>query len=311
MPKKKQSRKTGRISSKLIISLVAVAVVLFAVSGGLYWYKQVYQAPEQVFWGMLDNNLSTSSVTRHITQTPEQTGGSSVDQYTRLQMGSQNATKSAVTLSQGDGSSQSIVKSESIGTQSNDYSRYLSVQTEQKGSNGQPLDFSSILGIWGKTDDAEAGAAPQVSYYRQAYLGSVVPFAQLPAQARGDVVQNLRDSNVYEVDYSNVRHEQREGQSVLSFPVKISPKSYVEQLVKILGYTGLDASGLDPSVYANARQIEATFYINPVSRQLVSVVYSGGQEETYSSYGLILPIDLPKDTIPFSELQQRIQSIQQ
>lgn len=310
MPKSKTAPNPF-LSSKFIVSIVVLGLAAMLVGAGYYWFKQVHQNPENVFWGMLENNLSTSSVTRSITQTPEQTGGSTIDQLTRLQFGAQNATQSQTMITQGEGETQSVVKSENIGTQDNDYSRYVFVQTQDTNAAGQPLDFSSIINVWGKTDDAEADQSAPVNYFRQAYLGSIVPFAQLPAEARHDIIQILQQSEVYEVDYANVRREEKNGQPVLVYTTKINPKNYVAALVKIMGYTGLSAEGLDPEAYANAQPIAAELSINPQSRQLVEIKYQGGQEEHYSSYGLIVPVDVPQDTIPFAELQQKIQAIQQ
>src|SRR3990167_3583794 len=117
----------------------------------------------RTFWGMINNNLSTASITEHITQSGQ---GQSVDQYMQKQFGSQKASHSVIVLKQtgGRAESSSTVKSETINTPTTDYSRYLQVNSQQKTASGKPIDSSKILGVWAKTDNPNNQSSISQSY---------------------------------------------------------------------------------------------------------------------------------------------------
>src|SRR3990167_11352258 len=115
--------------------LVFLGVALLLLAAFLWWTK-VFNSPQNVFWGMLDNSLSTSSITRYVS---ENAGDSSTERYMRLQTGSTNAAQSLELTKQGS----TIVTKETIGTPTVDYVRYARIQTDQKSANGKPVDYKS------------------------------------------------------------------------------------------------------------------------------------------------------------------------
>src|SRR3989338_10533698 len=69
--------------------LTIIGAILLAIAG-FFWWTNVFNNPENVFFGMLDNSLATSSVTR---QVKEESAGGSVERFTRLQTGITNAAE--------------------------------------------------------------------------------------------------------------------------------------------------------------------------------------------------------------------------
>lgn len=302
--------KTGKLTRRQTNAVVIVAGIVILAIGGWLWWQNIYSTPERVFWGTISNNLVTTGVTKHILPS-SQGSGTTVDQYTRLSFGAQNMVRSQSILTQVGDTSKSTVVTETAGTVDNDYARYLSIKTDQKGANGKPLDFTKIQGIWGKSADATAGQPSSASYFREAILG-LVPFAHFDATTRSQVIGYMHTNDVYNVDFSKTQKTKQNGKSAYVYTVNIMPKAYAALLVDLNKRLGLGPlNGLDPSSYEGAAPIKTEFTIDKNARQLISVKYlSNNQEEDYSGYGLSVPFTLPTQTVPISELQNRIQSIQ-
>lgn len=261
-------------------------------------------SPRHVFLTMLDNNLATESITRH---TVQRANGQVVDQYIQLQFGRTNASRSLVTVKQPEEGGESVVKSETIGTPQNDFSRYVSIKTTQKNSQGQPIDTSKVTGVWGKTDDSKDGERANTQYFQQGALG-IVPFANLTSEQRQKLVNLMRDKKVYDVDFSKVKSVKEKGKSAFVYNVNISPKSYMIMIKQFTKYLGLSDMGLDPSQYENSPPLKTEFTVDKLSRNLIKIHYTdSSQDETFSSYGLEQPISLPTKTISITELQKRVQ----
>jgi len=297
------------ISTQRNVVLVATGIIILTI-GIWLWWQNIYSTPGRVFWATINNNLVTTGVTKHVLPT-SQDSTTSVDQYTRLSFGAQNLVRSQSTLTQESDASKSTVVTETVGTVNNDYARYISIKTDQKNANGKPLDFTKIQGIWGKSQDTAAGQPSSASYFRQAVLG-LVPFAHFDSTTRSQVLDYMHTNDVYNVDFSKTQKTTQNGKSAYVYTVNIMPKAYATLLVNLNKRLGLGPlEGLDPTSYDGAPPIKAVFTIDKNARQLISVKYlNNNQEEDYSDYGLNTPFNLPTQTIPISELQNRIQSIQ-
>jgi len=203
-----------------------------------------------------------------------------------------------------------MVKSESIGTISNDYSRYISIQSSEKDANGQPLDFSKITGVWGKS--ADSSDSSQTVYFRQSALNSVVPFGWLNSGARTSLIDLMQTKHVYNVSYDKVQKKKENGHQVFVYTVDINAQAYISMLQEYVKKLGLDVGQtLDPSTYEGIAPIRAEFSIDPVSRQLKKIHYdASNRDESFMSYGLSNPIAIPGQTIPIEELQNKLQTLQ-
>ncbi len=278
--------------------MFVAGALLFGVFSVL-WIQKVYTGPSRVFWGMIENNLSTSGVTR---RTVNEQGGQKTDQYTQLSFVDPVASHSYVDLVQGDGNNGTQVRTETIGTKDTDYSRYISIKTNQKSQDGKPLDFSKVQQVWGKSDQLGGG-----QYYRQAALGLVL-FANLDNATALEVSNKLRQQDVYTVDYSKAKSTKVNGKSVWTYAVKLDVAKYltvVKEYSKKLPLGNIDE--LDPEQYKSSPPIELSISVGKLSRQVVQIQTSDGQKEDYLSYGLKAPVELPEKTIPISDLQQRLQ----
>lgn len=267
------------------------------------WWKQVYNHPRRVFEGMLNNSLSLNSITR---STVSDGYGGKTEKIEQLSFVPDAAVRTWVAIDQPSETGSSKVKTETIGTRNQDFSRYLSIETSQKGENGKKLDYSSALNTWGRTS---GGTPPE--YYAQAILG-IVPFAQVPASQRTEAVKAFSDSKVYEVDYSKVEPKRINGKSALVIPVKVHLKQYLTLFKKIAKDSGLnDFEAVNPDEYADGEPVEVSLTIDKISRNLLAVSYAGepAQVESFSGHGQSLPIKAPEQTILLDQLQQKLQSI--
>ena len=116
-------------------------VVVFI--GGWFWWSHIFESPKAVFWGMFNNSMATSAVTRQVT---ESGSGQNLKETITLELGKNDIAISNAVLSENN----SVVSTETIGTPAVDYTRYTAIKTAVKPANGKPFNFSGIVGIWSK-----------------------------------------------------------------------------------------------------------------------------------------------------------------
>lgn len=303
MPVTKVTPNTKKTS--LIIIVISVAILILSV---WFWWSSVYLSSNNVFWGMIENNLVTNSVTRHIVQ---DLNGQKVDQFIRLQFGSVNASQSRVVLEQSDSNGKNIVKSETIGTPKNDFSRYIGINTTQKNSAGKPLDTKSIIGIWGKSADPKVGQEPAVQYFRQSIL-AIVPYGMFSQSQRDKLISQMQSKNVYDISSGSVKSQNQNGRAVFVYQIKLNPSAYVQLMQTYTSVLGLGDIGLDPSSYANSPPLKLELTVDKISRQVTKIDYpDSGQTESIVDQNIFQPITIPVQTIPIDDLQKRLQSLSQ
>ena len=277
LPKLKLSRK------KWLVLAGATAVLL----GGWFWYQKVCLNPYNVFWGTVDNNLSTTGLIRRTKQT---FNNQFIDTYFRLHLGSQNAVETLQTVTQNNNPNYLVVQ-RTIGTPTGDYSSYKTIKTGQNGK-----DYSSIEGLWSKASTSQ--------YFNRSIL-STLPMANLNSSYRRRLIKTMQDNNVFSIDYKNAARQS--GQYI--YDVKINARAYFEMYRQYLNIIGVDSTNLpDPDSYAATPPLELKIYIKPGARQLSQIHYvRSNQDEFYSGYGLNQAIGIPSQTISQEDLQQRIQ----
>lgn len=290
----------------VISALILTGLIVTAVSGWAWWHY-VRSNPQRVFGAMLENNLRTKGVSNRIEQ---RATGQSLDQTVQLTTGPAHGVHAETKLSQ-DGDNTSTVKTEIIGTPYEEFVRYTDIQTTQKREDGGELDFSGIKNIWGRTGpEAGAKSEPTGDLYNQSVL-DVVPFANIPAQARGQILALIREKNVYEVDYARMERTIRNGRPVYTYPVFLRPEPYVTMLKELGRNIGLtQLANVDPSVYKDSEKIQFIFEVDVWTRQLTKISYPGGaRTETLSAFGIKRSENLPQQSIPVGDLQSKLQSI--
>jgi hypothetical protein len=286
-------------ASTQTVRLVWLVGLIILVLGGWLWWDKVYNNPDHVFWSMINNSLVTNSVTRITRQSSD---GQSQDQYTRILFGSQNASRTLGIRQQDQGNTHNTVVQEVIGTPTTDYVGFPTVKTSSSGP-----DYSSIRGVWGKSN----GQSSDAQNFKQAIFGTV-PFAPLNPSQRAALINEMKVKNVYAGNFIKAAKQKQNGRSVFVYSLNINPTPYFEtmqQFGKILGLG--QVSGLDPAQYAGVGPLSVQFTVDVLSRQLTKIHYTTTeQDETYTSYGITAPIELPARTIPLNELQKRVESIQ-
>lgn len=293
-------------SGRRILTEVVIGLTILLLIGTVWaWWHFIYSNPQRVFTGMLENNLRTSSVTRLRVQ---QSGNQRLEQYVRLNTGADDIAQGRSTITQ-TGNVTAKVDTESIGTPTADYVRYTDIHTNQKDQNGKDLDFSKVLNIWGKSETSRDDTLGEL--YSESSLG-VVPFGNLTAAQRAELMHIIKDRNVYKADFANVKRGNVNGRPQYAYTVEVDPEGYVTMLKKFGEFMGLtQTQSLDPAEYKGAQALQFRITIDVWSRHLSSLSYqTSSRQEAYGGYGIVSHVALPQDTIPVDELQDRVQSIQ-
>lgn len=254
---------------------------------------------------MLENNLRTTSVTRTVRQDE---GQQLFDQRVRFQAGAQHVTEGSTQIEQ-TGEQSAKVLTENIGTPQTDYVRYGEIDTNQTNQAGQELDFSNVIGVWGRSPAGEPGQTTG-EQYNEIALGAV-PFGNLSASQRHDLIRFIIDNNVYEVDYGQVRRGSDGLRPEYTYQVTIQPQQYIALLKaygEVAGLTQL--RDVDPAAYQNSQPLRAEMTVDVWSQRLRRVTFENGREEAYSAYGLNRTVELPTEAVPVQELENRINNIQ-
>lgn len=284
--------------------IIWVGILLVLLLLGLNaWYRAIYADPRRVFAAMLDNSLRTGSVSKQIVQGDE---AQSLNQRVRVQTGEQHVAQSITELSQ-SGLANAQVVTESIGTPTADFVRYASIQTDQKSAGGNELDFSKVIGVWGK-----AGATGSTSgeLYNESVLG-VIPIGNLPADKRHKLVALAQELDVYKVEYANVVRGTKDGRPTYEYTVKVLPAAYVTLLKVYAEMSGLThLKNINPQSYESADPIEFKVVVDVMTRRLATINYANGRTENYVSYGSKPQVALPNDPVTIEELQLRLQDIE-
>lgn len=289
----------------LIAILCGVGLLVLAF---LVWWNFIYQSPRRVFEGMLENNLQVSSVTKHeyLSDTSQ-----TVDKYIRLQLGSVNASQNVQTTSLKQQAT--AVTTESVGTPTQEYVRYVKLTSNQKQANGRPIDFRNVLNVWGKVD-ATNQATPPVQFSQSLLdVGTVPapPIGNVTPEQKENITQFIRDQSVFMPDYATMQRTTFEGRRAYVYDVSVKLAPYVRMMQAFASDIGLhELDSLDPTSYQSAPPIKITLTVDTASHHLRQIAYKqSGFTETYSDYGLSAPITIPTKTIPASELQARLQKL--
>lgn len=294
------------------IYISIIAILLFA-SFGMLLVQDRQNNPEQVFYDMLANNLNSRGVSRTVTQN---SSSQSLVQTLQIQTGARNAVHGQTVLSQESGDEKTTILTESIATLTDDNSdtqefiRYTNIDTPELSSSGQSFDFSGIIGVWGQSDQDES-LKRGGELFGEATLG-IVPFAKLGSEQRKQIVNLIRELDVYAIDFTDVARAEASGRQVYVYQAQIKPERYVSMLQKFAAQIGMtQLESLEPKDFENNPPINVTFEVDIRSRQLRTVSFEDSdRSETYTAYGLIENVSAPSESIPTSELQQRLQSIQ-
>jgi hypothetical protein len=284
----------------LLVGAVMLAVVLFGVSGWVWWTR-VFTDETRVFNDMLNNSLSSSSVARSVEEKNQQSG---VDQNTYVSFRAPEVVSQTRTILSEKTMSRrtTTVTTETVGTAKTDYVRYVSAEGAEELSVAGNLD--KVIGVWGKREP-DTGLGESATFLNEAVF-SIVPFGNLTPDGRSELLNMILEKNVYDIKTGSKNFE--EGRYVYSYQVSLDPKAYVEILAKYVELTGIgDNSQLDAANYENSPPVILEMKVDILSRQLMSIQYlATGRTEKIVSRNLYRDVKTPSETIPFDELQSRL-----
>lgn len=286
-----------------------VGLLVVLILGGI-WLKVVYLNPQQVFWGMIRNSLSTQSVTTEISQG---SGGSAMRQLLQVDLGTTRLVRGYTDLKENS----SEVKTEMIGTPTADYSEYLSIKTNDKGTNGKSIDTSGILNIWAKSD-TQTGSQSSQHLFAQALLGVSlgdvpIPVGDLTPTEVSQLVTQMQQGDAYNVSFDSkgVSEAFKNGRLLYTYHLKVEPVSYLGAMKTFASDMGLsDLNSVNPNNYVETPALQVTLTVDAASRQLVAVNTGQGYVQSYEAYGVPVEATVPAHPISAAALAAKISKLQ-
>ena len=292
---------------KLAIKASILAGILL-ISSGYLAYTKLYLTNDRRFWMAIDNNLSTKSVVQEVSTGG--TGNRNVDK-TRFNFGVEATIDKISSISSKTATTDSNVGTHTVTTTKGQYVSYLNINTNEKKADGSDYNFDSIKGLWAKQPDATS--TEEADNLKLSFIQphvTLAPFGNLSAATRRSIVNDLKSSGAYVIDYANTHIQEVDGQKYIAYPVSVKLKKYVSILQKnfdALGYGTFPP--LDASKYAENSHYSATFFINPSDNSMHSIELEN-QTEVYTNYGVISKAPVPAEAITLDALQERLQKLQ-
>jgi len=288
-----------------VLRIVILIIIIAGVLVWLWWVK-VYESPTNVFWGMVKNNLNVSSVSENVT---EYNSGSTLNKTLQLELGGTNVAHSITTYTQSAG----IVKTEELSTPDAYYVRYSGISSTQKGKNGKPLNFSSLINKWGISSQPTKNLA-NLNYPFDLAIMNIFPIANMTPDQTNALVKYIKNSGVYKFTPSAVKKELLNRRKVYVYSVQLAEAPYILLAEKFYTELGLPTEKLDINDYTNLSPANFQVTVDASSHELTELVDATGQNKMiYSGYnvqGYQLQIPkLPSSTIPFAQLEQNLKNI--
>lgn len=284
---------------------VVAAIVIFAFSGWAWWHF-VRSNPQRTFNAALNNSLRTRGMSRIVDQA---NGSQDLEQKVQLSQGAQNVAQGQTTIQQSGDVSANIV-TQTIGTPYEDFVQYTKIETSQKSKDGKDLDFSELLGVWGKSTPTSGGQTTG-ELYNESVLG-VVPMANLSAKQRTALMDMIVEKKVYQIDLDKVGRGIENGRPVYTYDVTVAPEAYVGMLKEFAKSAGLtQLEGINPADYKDSQPLTFKLKVDVWAQNFTAVEYQdGARSERYGSWGVSRSVKIPTETVPVEDLQSRLQAVQ-
>lgn len=292
--------KINKKITSILLGVILAAVLILA--GWLAWSKIIID-PDRVLSDTLNNSLRTPSITREVVQDQGNSGVRQVS-YISFRQPDPNANTKTTIYQATNSNTTASVETETIGTNTSDYVRYTDIK-EAGGEDGTG-GLGDLIGKWAQRNKEDNSSVPgsNLTFFNEG-LFSIIPFGNLDKASRETLLGFINDKNLY--NYTSAEKKFEDGRLVYEYNFSINPADLVDILRRYMELTGNgDSSQLDPSEYASSPPIQIQITVDVLSRQVVSIKYPQGRIENYSGYGLYRPVDIPTETIPIEQLQQRI-----
>ena len=293
----------AKINKKVSVVVFGVILAAGLIAAGWLTWSKVIADPDRVLSDALDNSLKTPSITREVAQNQGSSGVSQVS-YISFRQPDPNANTKTTIYQATNNNTTASVQTETIGTNTSDYVRYTAIK-EAGGEDGTG-GLGDLIGTWAKRSDSSDSSMPGegLTFFNEG-LFSIIPFGNLDKQARETLLGLMNEKNLYK--YTSAEKKFENNRLVYVYSLNINPTDLVEVLRSYMQLSGNgDAAQLDPAEYEGAPPIAIRATVDVLSRQVVSIEYPQGRLENYSGYGLYRPVNLPTETIPIEQLQQRV-----
>lgn len=241
--------------------------------------------------------------------TTNEQGQATIEQHLQYSLGAQNRAFANTTLTQ-DGA---VVKTETIGSIGADYTRYSHIQTERTSAEGGPLDLSNVLNVWAKTEQP-AGSSQLLSqtvFGMTMPLGSIpVPIGNLTPEQREKLITQIKNENVYQISFKDVKKEKKNGRLYYTYEVKMQLIPYVHLIKEFAKSIGLhDLDQVDPNEY-QGEPMTIQMTVDARAKHITEVYIPDMDfRQAFSAYDVPVSMDVPKDSVPAEELQRRLQEL--
>jgi hypothetical protein len=282
-----------------VLNLLAVTIGAIIIVGGLFWFKQVYEDPNHVFWGMVNNNLSTYSITKETTQSSP---GNKSDELTQIAFTPKPAVHDIKEVTASANGATSRIKVEGIGTPKDTYQRYVLIDQPAKNGKSKP-DYSKVYSMWLKNGGNEQINNSQL--FNNAVFSAFL-FGNLSPQQRSEALKYFKKS--YVVNMDNVQKQTSHMRKTYTYTVNLNLRQYAQGARSYANSLGLpNAAQINPNNYKAGDKLALSVSVDVLSRQIKEVVYkSNSATEKYSAYGTLPTFSVPAKTVSYSTLQQAV-----
>lgn len=312
----KMSNKAVRVATRL---LTIVALVIILVTMGFWWWSE-QKDPQNVFENAIKNQLRTKGVIKMVQQGSEQQG---LNQAVSFNGTGEGQIFASTIISQSSQNTNAQVKTETIGTPSQEFFRYVQIDTDQTNAQGEQLDFSSVVGVWGdKSSQSQSSPGPEL--YDEFVFGAV-PTEYMSAADADQLLNTMIEEGVYTPDYESAQLEYVSGcvgtfcdafsfnkRPVMTFNVELNVAKYIELLKTFGDKIGQDRYANEQTEqYQNQPNLNFTLAVDVLTQRIKTIGFPNGAIETYGSYGAQRTHELPNNTVPFEQIVEDINKLQQ
>lgn len=272
--------------SIILLSIIAViSVWLFIIS--------FFNSKERVFWASINNNLSTSSITREVDQHQP---GLIAKRTLFARSGSEFGVVANINIQQQAPNKKTTnVETENITTPKLNIARYKRVGLETKGENNSPIEYNNFKNKWftqstNKDQNLEIiadglGLSPGV-------VAGTPPFVLLSNDQKSAVFDNFKVA--YKPDLSTVQATTFNNKDVYKFQVSVDVYSYLLGLNKIRKNMGFKELSLNPEDFKQNEPFNIQIIVGVSTRQIYEVTDANSRtKEVFKNHGLDKSIKLP------------------
>ena len=272
--------------SIIVLSIIAViSVWLFIIS--------FFNSKERVFWASINNNLSTSSITREVDQHQP---GLIAKRTLFARSGSEFGVVANINIQQQAPNKKTTnVETENITTPKLNIARYKRVGLETKGENNSPIEYNNFKNKWftqstNKDQNLEIiadglGLSPGV-------VAGTPPFVLLSNDQKSAVFDNFKVA--YKPDLSTVQATTFNNKDVYKYQVSVDVYTYLLGLNKIRKSMGFKELSLNPEDFKQNEPFNIQIIVGVSTRQIYEVTdVNSRTKEVFKNHGLDKSIKLP------------------